>query len=348
MKKQWDFRKHLMMGGCMRMVLAIFLVLAISSFNFAARADDACSETSTFAKTACNKAADEVYNLALGKCENLPEDSKQQKECETAARTERTDSQAECDDQYQARQDVCTELGGGPYNPQINQANFADPGNGTQNQYFPLNPRTYTYKTFINGTGAAVEKDVVKVTNNKQVIRGITCRVVRDIVTALPSNEVTEDTTDWFALDKQSNVWYFGEIAQQFEDGILVAIDGSWRADKEGAQPGKVMLANPQKGNVYRQEFALGEAEDMASVIGYVTLGELKNTYAVLDNLPTSVKNKPDNLKILHTHDFSALEPASVLENQYEDKYYAPNVGLILTIANDGTFNQEVLVTIGP
>lgn len=335
--------------GLLKRVMLVFLATAISSLNFSARAAGivgACSETSTLAKKACYNAANEVNNLALGKCKNLPKDSKQQKDCEAAALTELTDSQAECVDQYQARQDVCAELGGGPYNPKIVPGNFVDPGKGTQNPYFSLIPETYTYLTFISGTGAATERDVVKVTDKTQVIRGIKCRVVRDIVTALPSNKVTEDTTDWFALDNETNVWYFGEIAQQFEDGILGSIDGSWRADKEGAKPGKVMLANPQKGNVYRQEFALGEAEDMGRVIGKVKLSVLKQTYNVLDKLPDSIKNADPEL--LHTQDFSALEPASVLEGQYEDKYYAPSVGVILTIANDGTGNQEVLIKIGP
>jgi hypothetical protein len=157
---------------------------------------------------------------------------------------------------------------------------------------------------------------------------------------------VTEDTIDWYALDKKGTIWYFGEIAQQFEDGILVSIDGSWRADKEGARPGQIMLAHPQEGNVYRQEFALSEAEDLARVIGKVKLSVLKKTYPVLNKLPHSVNHADPEL--LHTQDFSALEPASVLENQYEDKYYAPGVGLILTIANDGTQTQEVLVEIGP
>jgi hypothetical protein len=46
----------------------------------------------------------------------------------------------------------------------------------------------------------------------------------------------------------------------------------------------------------------------------------------------------------LHTQDFSALEPGSILEGQFEDKYYAPGVGLVLVVAPDGT--KEVLVSI--
>ena len=42
-----------------------------------------------------------------------------------------------------------------------------------RNPYFPLHARTYTYKSFINGTGKAIERDVVQVTNTTQDILGI-------------------------------------------------------------------------------------------------------------------------------------------------------------------------------
>ena len=84
-----------------------------------------------------------------------------------------------------------------------------------------------------------------------------------------------EDTDDWYAQDLDGNVWYCGEIAQNFEvfegddpeEAELVDIEGSWKAGRDGALPGIVMLASPQAGDVYRQEVALGEAEDAARVI---------------------------------------------------------------------------------
>ena len=96
------------------------------------------------------------------------------------------------------------------------------------------------------------------------------------------------------------------------------------------------MLANPKIGDVYRQEFALGDAEDMARV---VETGLSKIPLPSGVNLPNGVHGP-----YLHTQDFSALDPGSVLEGQYEDKYYAPDVGLVLTVAPDGT--KEVLVSI--
>jgi hypothetical protein len=148
---------------------------------------------------------------------------------------------------------------------------------------------------------------------------------------------VTEDTTDWYAQEQdqkgKDNVWYFGEIAQQFTDNILVGIEGSWTAGVEGAKPGIIMFAHPENnvGRTYRQEFALGDAEDVAKIIKIVnTLPKLPPRVS----LPGTVHGP-----YLHTQDFSALEP-----DVLEDKYYAPGVGLVLTDPHDGTL--EVLIEI--
>jgi hypothetical protein len=308
-------------------------------FSSLARAgDDACSETSRYAKKACQNSAIEAYNLALGKCENVAENKEDA--CEAKAKADLKLALNECKDQFEARQEVCKELGGGPYLPNgIKRFHFVSELTG--NTYFPLTPATYKYESFDEtDLNNVIERDTVEVTKGTRTILGVTCRVVRDIVRD-PDGNVTEDTTDWYAQDDKGNVWYFGEIAQQFmtdEDGttVLVGIEGSWTAGVEGAKPGFIMLANPTKGNVYRQEFALGDAEDVARVIGKVKFGSLKQTYPILAKVPSNI-GIADNADILHTQDFSALEP-----DVLEDKYYAPGLGLILTVANDGT--QEVLV----
>jgi hypothetical protein len=98
------------------------------------------------------------------------------------------------------------------------------------------------------------------------------------------------------------------------------------------AKPGFIMLANPgaQKGKLYRQEFSLGTAEDFGQVI------------EIVDNLPTlpSGVSLPAGVNgpYLHTQDSTPLEPGV-----FEDKYYAPGVGLVLTVEPEAT---EVLINI--
>ena len=43
--------------------------------------------------------------------------------------------------------------------------------------------------------------------------------------------------------------------------------EGSWEAGVDGAEAGIVMLADPQVGDTYRQEWYPGHAEDAAEVV---------------------------------------------------------------------------------
>jgi hypothetical protein len=91
------------------------------------------------------------------------------------------------------------------------------------------------------------------------------------------------------------------------------------------AKPGIIMYADPEghKGLLYRQEFLLGTAEDLGRVI------------------ETGVKAPGTTYEnCVHTQDSSPLEPGVI-----EDKYYAPGVGLVLTIAPDG---REELTSVTP
>ena len=72
------------------------------------------------------------------------------------------------------------------------------------------------------------------------------------------------------------------------------------------------MLADPQGGDYYRQEFFLGDAEDMGEVISRGE-EEVEVPYGDFD------------VDVVKTKDWTPIEP-DVLEY----KYYAPDVGLVL------------------
>ena len=55
---------------------------------------------------------------------------------------------------------------------------------------------------------------------------------------------------------QDGTVWYFGEIARNYEEGELVDIEGSWVAGVDGAKAGILMPASPSPGQIYRQEYA--------------------------------------------------------------------------------------------
>ena len=105
------------------------------------------------------------------------------------------------------------------------------------------------------------------VTHQTKRILGIRCTVVRDTVSE--HGRPIERTFDWYAQDKQGNVWYMGEEALELKGGRFVRASDSWEAGVNGAKAGIIMLGKPRVGAVYRQEYyPPGEALDQGRVLG--------------------------------------------------------------------------------
>lgn len=193
---------------------------------------------------------------------------------------------------------------GGDYAPVLDPADFVDV---IDNPFLPFAPGSrWVYEGPADEPGK-VERIVVEVLAERKEIKGITATVVRDTVTV--DGELLEDTLDWFAQDREGNVWYLGEDVKNYEDGELVDTDGSFEMGVDGALPGIVMLADPQVGDAYRQEYYVGEAEDMGEVVA--TSGSR--------TVPAGTFGD-----VLVTRDWNPLEPEVV-----EQKTYARGVGLI-------------------
>lgn len=263
-----------------------------------------CAKTSTDVLKSCNFGADDDYWLAIAKCDNLFT-TNDLKACKKQALEEKISGKEDCMAQHAVRKEICNDLGQAAYYPVISPADFSTTIN---NQYFPLKPKT----TFIyEGTkDGKIEHIEVKVTDKTKVILGVTCVEVRD--TGTIDGVLAEDTLDWYAQDKDGNVWYFGENSVEYDaSGEIVSLEGSWKAGVDGAMPGIIMKAASQVGDLYRQEFALGVAEDMAEVL---SLNESLLVNSVTYN------------NCLKTKEFSPLEPDAL-----ENKFYAPGVGNIRT-----------------
>lgn len=285
-------------------VLGAVLVFAFTNGAAEAQAKDFCRATSQKAMRSCQAGAESDYWLALGKCHNLA-DPAAREACQDQAAADRKDTLEECQEQRDARQGVCDRLGGDPYDPVIDPANFVAT---IDNPYMPLIPGT----TFIyeGNTADGFEHEEFVVTSNTRVILGVTCVEVHDTVTL--DGNLIEDTLDWFAQDTDGNVWYFGESSKEIVNGEIVSLEGSWEAGVDGAKPGIIMPANPVVGDFYRQEFYLGEAEDVGEVLSLTASASV--TYGDFTNC-------------LQTADTAPLEPDAL-----EHKFYAPGVGLVLEI----------------
>src|SRR3954468_20200320 len=136
------------------------------------------------------------------------------------------------------------------------------------NPYFPLMPGTsfHFVNRIIENKKVTFEQVYVTVTSDTKVILGVTCAVVHDVVKQKGS--VTEDTYDWYAQDKDGNLWYFGEATKALTNHGW-STEGSWEAGVNGACAGIAMWADPKAhiGEIYYQEFLKGTAEDQAQVV---------------------------------------------------------------------------------
>lgn len=206
---------------------------------------------------------------------------------------------------------------GGNYAFALTPADFVS---GIDNPYLPL---AVGSRWVFEGDGERTEIEVLAET---RVVMGITATVVRDTVSE--NGELIEDTYDWFAQDTEGNVWYLGEESVEYRDGEPVSTAGSWEAGVDGALPGIVMLAEPVVGQAYRQEYYLGEAEDMARV----------------DRIEAAVAVPfGDYTGVIVITEWTPLSPDTV-----EEKYYAAGVGMIQEAAIRGGSGGAVLVEYTP
>jgi hypothetical protein len=190
--------------------------------------------------------------------------------------------------------------------PTFDPAHFQ--GDAIDNPYFPLRPgAVYEYEAT---TPDGAETSKFEVTFDAKSILGVPATVVRDRVWR--GAVLIEDTFDWFAQDESGNVWYLGEDTKSYDDqGNFVGTEGSWEAGVAGAQPGVVMLAEPEKGASYAQEVAPGIAEDKARVTDGAAFAAVP--YGSFSG-------------VLETLEWSPLAPGD-----RERKLYARGVGLVLT-----------------
>ncbi|MFQ5768645.1 MAG: hypothetical protein ACE5ID_11780 [Acidobacteriota bacterium] len=286
-------------------------------------APPACTGTASIALKACmNEVRDDFYTT-LGDCLNRT-NVDDGKACAMEAKQAAREAAQECRDQLAARKEVCAALGEAPYDPVIDPDQFVDPlaiGDTVEpNPFFPMVPGTQT--VFMNEVDGETTTD--SVTRETVEIQGVTCIVLNDVVADSDTGEPLEITDDYYAQDLDGNVWYFGETSQTLEDGFLVSLEGSWMAGRDGARAGIQMEANPMVGDIYRMEFLLGEAEDMAQVMNLA--GDESVPAASCDG------------GCLMTKEFSPLEPGI-----FENKFYLPGVGVILEFAPDTGARVELM-----
>lgn len=303
-----------LLSSCALVGTTIALCTSIDS----AQADPSgCSASTRLLRYACGLDVRDGFFVAAAQC---ADNARPEGACFDEARESRNEGLEECRDVFEARLELCEATGDAAHEPAFGEAfagNFVDPreiGAGvTPNPYFPLvEGNRWVYE----GDGETI---TVVVTDKTKLIDGVSCVVVNDLVTE--DGVQVEDTDDWYAQDLDGNVWYCGEIAENFEvfegddpeEAELVDIDGSWKHGRDGAEAGMLLPFAPQPGEIIRQEVLFGEAEDVVEILSLTETESAPGGSCTGD--------------CLLTRDFTPLEPGAE-----ENKYYAPGIGLILEV----------------
>ena len=174
-----------------------------------------------------------------------------------------------------------------------------------------------------------------------KLIEGVTCIVLNDLVFG---EDISEDTDDWFGQRKDGTVDYCGESVMDqelFEGDVplefeLVAIDGSFKAGRDGDLSGTIMLGVPTVGVTYRQEWSAGNAEDAATVVS--------TTYDYGADSDLDEFAIQELVELLCDGDCVVTREVTPIEPDVLDyKYYAPGIGIFLEV-NPGTEEVNQLV----
>jgi len=306
-----------------------------------------CKKTANKMLLSCRNEVREEYFAEKAKCINLGEDDLEDRdECLEDVKQTRREDRELCGDQREARRNLCDLL---PDNEAsgYGQEAFLEPGNFVidpdgRNPYFSLAPGHSYVSTVTGGVDdddlPIVETVVVTVTGETITVLedegGVNCRLVVDIV--LVDGEPVEVTDDYYAQASNGDVHYCGEVSRNYEDGRLVDLDGSFLVGEDRAKSGILIKAYPLTGDVHRQEWLLGEAEDAI-------------TYVAGEGDETSVGDGEDgdnpifpcgveaSARCVKTEEFIPPEPESG-----EYKYFIAGTGFVLGVAlDDGEPNGE-------
>ncbi len=332
----------------MRLKLRVFSLLAIALCGMSAQAGDvptACERSAEKMAYACHFGAADDFFETSAKCKHI-DDAVDRAGCNEEANADRRDGNEECREVRHARLDACELLDERRYGPDplADSGSFIDPDDIPS--LYPPNPYVSLQAghTFVLSADDGEETVVVYTTDEVREILGVACRVIVDIAleTSIEDGEVeyeaVEVTDDWMAQRMNGDVVYCGEVARNYEDGVLRDLDGSFEAGRDYAKSGVLFLNDPVWGLAHRQEFALGEAED---IVQYLDLATAPTPAEGGDN--PAFPCRPD--LCVKATEFAPLEPDSS-----EYKYYLPGTGFVLAVElEDGelTGGREELVCVG-
>jgi hypothetical protein len=194
---------------------------------------------------------------------------------------------------------------------------FSNPLNIT-NTFFPFQPGgTKVFAGFDEGK-RAMEVDVYGFDTRTFTLNQVNvgCHVLREY--SFERGELVEISQNYFAQADDGTVYYFGEVVDIYEDGVIVSHEGSWLVGgpsgndppETGVEttPNVFMPADPKLGDIYKPEDLAGVVDETDEVIA-------------TDKTVRVPAGRYDGA--IEVKETSQLDPA------IERKWYAPGVAVV-------------------
>jgi len=199
-------------------------------------------------------------------------------------------------------------------------ANFVDPTLDT-NPFQPLKPGQQFVRAGTTEVGSRVvpHEIITTMTDVIRIINGVPTIAMLDEST--DSNEVSQLSIDYLALDTDGNVWILGGYTEDYEGGAFTNTDSAWLGTANGSEVG---ILSPATVDANTQRWFIGNAPDEKASVGTpVEVGiHACVTFGCYDNVRVVQEGNigaPDN----------------------ENKYYAPGVGVINNVPLDASLHQD-------
>jgi hypothetical protein len=205
--------------------------------------------------------------------------------------------------------------------PSFVPANFGVPTTPT-NVYLPLKPGTQWLRvgTTLVGHRPVPHRVISTVTNVVRRVDGVSAVAIID--QDLDAGQIAQQSIDWWAQDKQGNVWNVGGYTEEYEGGRFSTIRDSWLGGIKGAKPGILMPANPTT-RTPPWTIAQPPGADPDAAQAVQTGARQCVTFNCFNGVLVVREGK-----------------ASALDNEF--KYYAPGVGQILNSPKRFSHHKDV------
>ena len=214
---------------------------------------------------------------------------------------------------------------------------FGNPLN-IDNAFFPFQPggrKVFTGSDHGTET-AAIDYYLTATRTFKLNGKKVACRIL--VEEAYEGAELVERSFNYFAQADDGTVYYFGEVVDNYENGVIVHHNGSWLvggathpSDPPGIgnapKPAVFMPAKPELGDVFKPEDLFPIVDETAEVVG-VDLDVL---------VPAGKYNGA-----------IAVEESTRLALGTELKWYAPGVGVVKVQTQGETLRLEFSTLVQP